>query len=232
MDYLPVFFDLRGRLALVVGGGAAAAAKARRLADAGAAVTMIAPEVADAALALLEAGRVALARRPFADADVRGQALVVAASGEDTLDAGVAAAARAHGVPVNVVDRAELSNFIFPAIVDRGEVVVGVSTGGAAPVLAQQLRARIERALPERVGELAAVARAFRPTVAALIPDYDERRRFWEQVFAGAIAAAVLAGNLPKARERMMRALDRARRHPPAGRSPAAHPANGVEAAR
>lgn len=232
MQYLPVFFDLGGRPALVVGGGWAAVAKARLLADAGAAVTMIAPEVADAALALLKAGRVALARRPFADADVREKALVVAASGEDTLDASVAAAARAHGVPVNVVDRAELSSFIFPAIVDRGEVVVGVSTGGAAPVLAKQLRARLERALPERVGELAAFARAFRPTVAALIPDYDERRRFWEQVFAGTIAAAVLAGDLPKARERMMRALDRARRHPPPGRPPAARPADGVKAAR
>lgn len=190
MQYLPVFFDLRGRPALVVGGGAAAGAKARLLVDAGAVVTMIAAEVAEEAMAVVEAGRVALKRRAFVDADVRGQAVVVAASGEEILDTSVAAAARAHGVPVNVVDRAELSNFIFPAIVDRGEVVVGVSTGGAAPVLAQQLRARIERALPERIGELAAFARAFRPTVAALLPDLGERRRFWEQVFAGAIAAA------------------------------------------
>lgn len=189
MQYLPVFFDLRGRSALVVGGGAAAGAKARLLANAGAAVTVIAAEIGDSARALADEGRVALKRRAFADADVGGQALVVAASGDAVLDARIAAAARAHGVPVNVVDRAELSNFIFPAIVDRGEVVVGVSTGGAAPVLAQQLCARIERALPEGVGELAAFARAFRPTVAALLPDLDQRRRFWEQVFAGVLAA-------------------------------------------
>jgi len=135
----------------------------------------------------------------------------VAASGEDALDTKVAAAARDRGVPVNVVDRPDLSTFVFPAIVDRGEVVAAVSTGGAAPVLARRLRQRIERALPDGVGRLAAFARAFRPTVAALVPT-TARRRFWEEVFDGPVAAAVLAGDPPKARERMMRALNRARR--------------------
>ncbi len=232
MQYLPVFFDVRGRPALVVGGGAAAAAKARLLADAGAEIRVIAETPGTALRALADAGTLAIERRAFADADVRGQAVVVAASGEEALDTNVATAARAHGVPVNVVDRADLSGFIFPAIIDRGAVVVGVSTGGAAPVLARQLRMRIERALPDRIGDLAAFAREFRPTVAALIPDFDERRRFWEQIFAGATAAAVLAGDLPKARERMRRALDRARCHPPAGRFPAARAADGLEAAR
>src|SRR5215470_8902046 len=125
MQSFPIFMRLTGRRVLVVGSGQAAAAKQRLLEAAGARVDLV-------------TGFESLA----------GYALVFGATGDDTRDRGVSDAARAAGIPVNVVDRPELSDFIMPAVVDRGEVVIGISTNGASPILAQRIRAWIENALP------------------------------------------------------------------------------------
>ncbi len=152
MRHLPIFLSLASRRALVVGGGGVAAARVRHLLAAGAAVTVIAPEdgpgdrqVADEIAGLAARGEIALARRGFRRADVDGCAVVFAAAGDDGVDIEVSRAARDSGVPVNVADRADLSSFIMPAIVDRDPVLVAVSTGGAAPLLAREVRARIDK---------------------------------------------------------------------------------------
>src|SRR5439155_16673385 len=106
----------------------------------------------------------------------------------------VAARARAKSVPVNVVDRPDLSTFIFPAIVDRGEVVVAIGTGGASPVLARRLRERIEALLPARIGDFAALMGRFRAQFAQNRHPSWSARGFWESVVDGPIGAAVLAG--------------------------------------
>ena len=164
MEYFPIFLDLKNRPALVVGGGELALRKLRLLQKAGAQVTVVAPRIA----AEIEGSGAALKRRGFVDGDVGGQAIIFAATGLEAVDDRVATAARQAGLPVNVVDRPRESNFIMPAIVERDPIVVAISSGGAAPVLARRLREAIERLLPSRLGRLACFAESFRSAVRGL----------------------------------------------------------------
>jgi uroporphyrin-III C-methyltransferase/precorrin-2 dehydrogenase/sirohydrochlorin ferrochelatase len=111
---------------------------------------------------------------------------------------------------VNTVDRPELCDFTMPAIVDRGDIVVAVSTQGASPVLAQRVRAAIESVLPPGLGRLAQFAQRFRTAIQSRIADTGSRRRFWDQVLGGPIAAAVLAGDEKRATRDLIRAVNRA----------------------
>jgi len=209
MDYLPTFLQLRGRPALVVGGGEAAARKVELLLKTGAAITVVAPQLNDALAHFTETGAIAWAARPFRPADPNGVAVVISATGDDTTDRDVAAAARAAGVPVNVVDRPDLSTFIVPAIIDRNPIVIGISSGGAAPVLARRLRADMESRLPAGLGRLARFAGSFRSAVKAKVSDAGARRRLWETVFDGPIADRVLAGDEASAHEAMLLLVNR-----------------------
>jgi uroporphyrin-III C-methyltransferase/precorrin-2 dehydrogenase/sirohydrochlorin ferrochelatase len=209
MRYYPAFLDLVGRSCLVVGGGETALAKLRLLRKAGARVTLVAPRALPEIEALAEAGEIERIRRGFVAGDVAGRALVQGASGIAEVDRRVSEAARDAGLPVNVVDRTGLSSFITPAIVERDPLVIGISTAGTAPVLARQLRARIEALLPAHLGRLARFAEGFRGAVRATIGEPAERRRFWERFFAGPLAARVLAGEEGGAREAMLALINR-----------------------
>ena len=200
MDYFPVFLDLKGRRALIAGGGEAATRKLRLLQKAGAHVTVVARQFSDE----IERSDAKLTRRGFVAGDVVGHTIVFAASEDHGLDDRVAEAASARGIPYNVVDRAESSSFILPAIVERDPVVIAISSGGAAPVLARRLREAIERLLPARLGGLARFADSFRTAIKGLLPEATQRRRFWERFFDSPIAEAVLAGDEGKAREGML----------------------------
>ena len=123
----------------------------------------------------------------------------------DARDETISARAREAGIPVNVVDRADLSTFVFPAIVDRGEVVVAIGTGGHAPVLARRLRERIEAIVPARIGDLAALMGRYRRRVAEAVPS---PRQFWQKVVDGPIGAAVLAGRYARAEADLVRSID------------------------
>lgn len=209
MRYYPAFMDLSGRPALLIGGGEPAARKLRLLLSAGARVTVVAPRANREIGRLAETGTVTLRRRGFHPGDLAGHSLVIGATGVPQVDAAVSRAAEAAGLPVNIVDRPELSTFITPAIVDRDPVVIGISTGGAAPVLARRIRAAIETLLPSRLGRLARFAESFRSAVAALVPDGRARRDFWDRVFDGPVARAVLAGDERAARETMFCLVNR-----------------------
>ncbi|MGF1592188.1 MAG: siroheme synthase CysG [Kiloniellaceae bacterium] len=204
MRYFPAFHDLSTRPSLVVGGGEAAARKLRLLMKAGARAVVVAPEAGAEIAGLAAADRLTWHARPFAAADVAGCGLVIAATGRPEVDAAVSEAAQSAGLPVNVVDRPELSTFITPAIIDRDPLVIGISSGADAPILARQIRARLESLLPANLGRLARFAGAFRGAVAAQIADGPRRRRFWERFFAGPVADKVLAGDEVGAREAML----------------------------
>lgn len=193
MRHFPVFLDLRDAPVLIVGGGEVAARKLGLLRSAGALVTVVAPEVIPS-IAALETVSVHWVVREFEPADLRGMQLVIASTGDRLVNAAVAAAAREANVPVNVVDDAALSTFIVPAIVDRSPLVVAISSGGAAPVLATRLRARIEAMLDESWGRLAQFADRWRARIRAALPDLGIRRRFYDWLLDGPIAAAVRAG--------------------------------------
>lgn len=211
MDYLPLFHDLKGRLVLVVGGGEVALRKARLLADAGACLRVVAPSIDQSLVALVaESGGESRARNYTAD-DLHGCVLVIAATDSEPTNAQVSADARTIGIPVNVVDAPELCSVIFPAIVDRSPLMVAVSSGGDAPVLARLMRARIETWIPAAYGQLAGLARRYRARVKARFANVQQRRIFWEEVFQGPIAEQALSGRQAQAEQLLEEKLAGAR---------------------
>jgi uroporphyrin-III C-methyltransferase/precorrin-2 dehydrogenase/sirohydrochlorin ferrochelatase len=210
MRTFPIFVSVERKPPLVTGGGELAAIKARLLLKRAEIVDVAAAEFVPELVELERAGRVArLDARPGVD-QVRGRPLVVAATGDDDEDARVAAIARALGVPVNVPDKPALCSFVMPAIVDRGEVTVAIGTEGTSPVLAQRLRAWLERELHPRLDALARLAGDFRDAVAEKLPAGRARRKFWEGVLDGAASKAALAGEDEEARRLVGEAIEAA----------------------
>lgn len=207
MQTFPAFHNLVGRKVVILGGGEPATRKARLAAAAGARIVFAAREFEPALRAEWD-GRAELIEGRVGPACFADASLAFIAVDDDAEAAAHARLARAAGVPANAVDRPELSDFFTPTIIDRGEVVVAISTGGAAPVLGRRLRKKIEALLPARLSELAAFARAFRGAVAARIAP-EHRRGFWENFFDGPLAARVLAGDDAGAREAMIEAINR-----------------------
>ncbi|WGS21453.1 MULTISPECIES: siroheme synthase CysG [unclassified Bradyrhizobium] len=209
MRYLPVFLDLQRGKVLLVGAGELARAKLRLLVAAGADVRWYATD-GDRDLAGLAAGEAARIERVEGDPLAADLSDVIAILCAGAGDVGVAMSARAKavGLPVNVMDDLAHSSFIFPAIVDRGDVVVAVGTGGASPVVARRVRERIEAVLPARIGDLAGFIGRFRKSIHAHIPEFSLRRRFWERIVDGPIGALVLAGRNDEAEQALTAIAD------------------------
>ena len=192
MEYLPLFLDVRDRAVVVVGGGTVALRKIELLRSAGARVTVIAPLLAPPVRDLAARGDIAVVYSSFVPEQLAGAALVIAATDDNAVNAAVAAAARARGLWVNVVDDVAESTFIVPSIVDRSPIVVAVSSGGASPMLARRVRARIEALLPAGLGRLALLARSWRKRLRSRLTRHSERRRFWDWFFDSRPAQAAL----------------------------------------
>ena len=205
MEFLPLFHKLQGCAVLVVGGGEIALRKSRLLVDAGALIRVVAPAVEPQLEAMVVASGGEIRLRGYREADLEGCQLIIAATDDQALNAQVSADCKRRCVPVNVVDAPALCSVIFPAIVDRSPLVVAVSSGGDAPVLARLIRAKLETWIPSTYGELAGLAARFRHRVKQLYPDVTQRRAFWEEVFQGPIADRQLAGQGAEA-ERMLEA--------------------------
>jgi uroporphyrin-III C-methyltransferase/precorrin-2 dehydrogenase/sirohydrochlorin ferrochelatase len=195
MRYFPIFLDVDGAAILIVGGGEQATQKLRLALKTAARITVIADTPSTEIEAAERAGRIVLERRRFDTADAGGKALAFVATGEASENARIAERLRQEKVPVNVVDEPAHSTFITPAIVDRDPVVVAIGTEGAAPVIAREIKTRLEAWLPARLGDVAARAAGLRGRIAALFHDGTTRRRFWTRLFDGPFRAAVLAGD-------------------------------------
>jgi uroporphyrin-III C-methyltransferase/precorrin-2 dehydrogenase/sirohydrochlorin ferrochelatase len=183
----PMFLDLSGRHCLVLGSGPEAARKVALLERCGARVVLCA----------------ALADAP----PLNGLALAIAAGAPPDDAWALAGSCRQLGIPVNVMDEPRLCSFVMPAIVDRAPVMVAISTGGRSPLLAKLLREVLDRALPARLGALAAFAGRFRGRVRHAIADPAVRLRFWHTVLTGPIAARVLGGREQEAATTLQNAL-------------------------
>jgi len=201
------FLDLSGRPVLVVGGGEVAARKAQSLLECGARVTVVAPALCERLAAQAREGRIEHRARPFGEGDLGGIEMAVAATDDPRANEAVARAAKALRVPVNVADDPALSTFLMGSTVARGPVRIAISTSGTSPALARKLRARIEGAVPEEYGRLAALAGRYRAEAIRRLPDPKSRRRFWERVMEGPIAALVLEGRDDEARAALEREL-------------------------
>ncbi len=185
MRYFPVFLDLEGRRAVVVGGGEEALRKVRLLLKTNAKIEM----VADALPAELQGNpKVSLIAAPYRSEMIAGAALVLSA--DPSLNAQVSLDAQRLSIPVNAVDDAALSTFIVPSIVDRDPVIVAIGTEGTAPVLGQSIRSKIDVMLPQSVGSLARRAASLRDWVATRVPHGNSRRAFWADFFSGKNAFA------------------------------------------
>ncbi len=208
MRYFPIFVDLEGRAILIAGGGEKALQKLRLLSKTTARIRIVAEEISEDIGALAQAPAVAVERRRFVPSDLAGVAMVFAANDAPDADAEVAAAARAAGVPLNVVDNPRESTFIMPAIVDRDPVVVAIGTEGAAPILAREIKSKIEAWLPANFGWVAQRAMALRARVQAAVADMVARRRLWEALLQGVWRTAVLNGDDEGAAREFERQLD------------------------
>lgn len=203
MDYFPIFMNVRGRTSLVIGGGEIALRKVSMLLKAQASVTVVAPELCPELAARCAQGRITHVATGFEPAQLEGAQLVIAATDDAVVNRAVSAAARARNIPVNVVDAPELCSFVVPSVVDRSPIVVAVSSGGSAPVLARMLRARLETLIPASYGRLALLAGEFRDKVKARFTVSQQRRIFWENVFQGPVAEQVFSGQEAAARQQL-----------------------------
>lgn len=194
MDYFPVFLDLKNRLCLLVGGGEVATRKGRMLAKAGARLRIVAPEISAELRELAIKNNGELHERDYQSDDLQDCVLVIAATDIESLNEQISADAQALHLPVNVVDTPALCTYITPAIIDRSPLVIAVSSGGEAPVLARLVRAKLEAFIPASYGKLAQIASQWRDRIKTRFSDGDNRRKFWEKILQGPAAELMMNG--------------------------------------
>ena len=208
MNTFPLFFKLDNRKVLIVGGGDVALRKADLLSRAGAAITIVAPDICEELQALLQDDKHELIYEHYNKKYMQGARVIIAGTDIEALNHQVHADATELNIPVNVVDTPPLCDFIFPAIVDRNPIVIGISSNGKAPVLARLLRARLETLIPQGYGKLAKLAGDFRAEVKTKIPTLTGRRQFWERAFEGQVSELMFAGNETEAAAQLQADLD------------------------
>ncbi len=209
MNTFPLFFKLEDRKVLIVGGGDVALRKADLLSRAGACIIVLAPSISHEIQALLSDSKHELIYKNYNKTYMTDSRVIIAATDDETLNHQIHADATELNIPVNVVDTPHLCDFIFPAIVDRNPIVIGISSNGKAPVLARLLRARLETLIPQGYGKLAKLAGDFRSEVKTKIPTLTGRRQFWEKAFEGPVSQLMFAGNEDEAAAQLQADLDK-----------------------
>ena len=200
VEQLPIFFQIKGKPVAVAGGGTVAARRAELALRAGAKVRVFAEALSDdfRPIALHE-GFTHIARAITLE-DIRDCALMFSAHGDPAADRDVGVSRQQASVPINVADAPELCDFIMPSIVDRDPLVIAISTGGASPVFARMIRARLESVIPAAYGRLVSLVGSYRERLGAALKDQSARRRFWERVLEGRVADRFLSGHEAEAR--------------------------------
>jgi len=199
----PVFLDLRGRRAVVIGGGAVAEQKVHGLIAAGAHVTLVSPETTPPLADLARRGAIEIRRRPYRPGDLAGAWLAIAASDDRAVNEAAWAEAERVGVPLNAVDDLEHCSFIAPAIHREGDITVAVSTGGKSPALAVRLRQRIARLVGRAEARLCALLGELRPELAGRVPDARARTALWYEIVDSDVIEFVRRGDIEGARGRI-----------------------------
>ncbi|MDG5496073.1 siroheme synthase CysG [Niveispirillum sp. BGYR6] len=214
MPYFPIFLDLRGRVVLLVGGGEAAASKARLLARAGADILLVAENLSPEMAELVDQGAISRIERQFRPGLLDGATLAFDGAGDAELTDRLRAAAFSRNVLVNVIDVPDQCDFTVPAILDRSPLIIAISTGGGAPALARNIRQRLELAIPASYAGIARAAARCRQQVRAALAGFRDRQRFWDALFTD----DQLMG-LPEAAaiEAIETALAKPRKQPPTG---------------
>lgn len=208
MQALPIFFNITDRLCVVIGGGEVATRKVSMLLKANAAIKLISPEICPELKALADTGKIQFIQASYAADYLAGACMVIAATDDEAVNEQVSLDAKAHNIPVNVVDAPALCTFTMGSIIDRSPVVIAISSEGNAPVLARYIRSKIETMLPAAYGRIADIAGEFRDKVKAKFATTQLRRRFWENVLQGPLVECVLSGQEQAARDLLQNLLD------------------------
>lgn len=207
MRFLPIFMNIREKACLVVGGGQVAARKVYLLHRAGGRVMVIAPQLCEELQRWHAAGDIAYIDKKIEEADIEQQAIIIAATNDANVNETVSKWAQLRGIPVNVVDNPGLCSFIMPSIIDRDPVQIAISTGGASPVLARLLRAKLETFIPAAYGRLAKLVERFRERAKQRFSGSNQIRRFWEDILEGPIADMLVAGKDKAAEAALQKAI-------------------------
>ena len=208
MQALPIFFNIKNRHCVVIGGGDVAMRKVSMLLKASAAVTIYSPKICHELQDLADAQKIKFVQSNFEENQLAGACMVIAATDDEAVNMAVSIAAKAQNIPVNVVDAPDLCTFTMGSIIDRSPVVIAVSSEGNAPVLARYIRAKIETMLPATYGRIADIAGEFREQVKAKFGTTQARRIFWEGVLQGPVVERVLSGQEQAARELLQNILN------------------------
>jgi len=198
MEYLPLFFDIKQKHCLVVGGGDTAARKTRALLQSHAKVTLVAPKISVLMHELIrefaDQSQLVWLQKSFESSDIVPSVLMVVATNDKALNHSILGLGRQQHIPVNMATDPSFGDFIFPSVLDRSPVIIAVASGGHSPILARQIRARLETLIPHSYSQLAQLVGNYRDAVKAKFSSIKQRRRFWENVLQGPIANHILAG--------------------------------------
>jgi uroporphyrin-III C-methyltransferase/precorrin-2 dehydrogenase/sirohydrochlorin ferrochelatase len=204
---LPLFVDIKDKPCLLVGGGKIAARKLKMLCKAQASITVVAPDICDEISELSALYRMDISLREFKDTDIDEQRLVIAATNNSDLNNRVSELAKLNNIFVNVASDFSEGDVVLPSVIHRDPIQIAITTGGASPVLARILRANLERCTPAAYGALANLVEDYRSEVNDMIPEENQRRRFWEEVLQGPIAEMVFAGQLTVAKDTLVKKI-------------------------
>lgn len=193
MSLYPMFIKLEGRRCVVIGGGNVATRKVLSLLKCGGKVLVVSPELCPELEKRVEAGDIAVERRPFERDDLKGAAVAIAATSRRDVNEAVSAAGRDFGVPVNVVDVPDLCDFYVPAMVERGDLQLAISTGGSFPALAKRLRILLEGQFGPEYGEYVGLLMRYRQEIKARVNDSHKRAKA-EEAFLELPLLELLAG--------------------------------------
>ncbi len=204
MDIFPISLKLQGEPCLIVGGGHIALRKATLLAKAGAVIDVIAPEIENELLALIEQSKGTYFQAKFDHTihekiQLKKYRLVIAATNQKEINKNVFDVCEAEKILVNSVDDPPHCRFMVPAIIDRSPLIVSIATNGKSPVLSRQLRTQLETSIPHAMGKLADFSGKWRQKVKEQITNPDERRIFWEDLYASPLKEQVFNDNIAEA---------------------------------
>ena len=217
MKHLPIFATIQNKPCIVIGGGAVATRKVGNLLSAGATVTVVSPVITEELRVSVGKGEITFHERGFEAADLDGAFLVFATTDNRAVNAEVTQLAKANKQMVNVADDPEQCDFVLPSVLDRSPVLIAVSTGGASPVLARQIRLQLETMIPSACGRLAGITEEYREKVKSFFPSQAQRKQFWERALKGPVSELVYAGQEDRAKKRLDEMLEEGVEQDPMG---------------
>jgi siroheme synthase-like protein len=203
--YYPIYLDLDGRLAIIVGAGEVSVRKAGSLLRCGAQVTIIGPDVHEALETLAGEGSIRLLQRRYHPDDLEGAAIAIAATSDPQVNQQVASDCRTRGIPVNVIDDTAACDFIVPALVESGSIQIAISTGGQSPALARRLRHDLERLVGPEYGEVNDLFGELRGAAKQSLASDDDRKRFFDSLLQKGILEMLRDGRRQEAWDEVVR---------------------------